>query len=201
MHNLAVLALTALVGGCAITTQLATRQAASNATSCIKEVRSSPEGKIAYVRLWNFDDSDNAAKLTDPKPLTKAEQDALVQTHNRLQRCKQIVLDYDNRYAAWETPYWQEFFQRSDAIFYKLASGELPVGLANKLLIESNGKFQADVSKGHADAVRVDEAQRQIASEMMIQAGTQIMASQPRPQITSTNCSWLGNTINCISSR
>jgi hypothetical protein len=26
---------------------------------------------------------------------------------------------------AWETPYWEEYFQRSDAIFYKLASGEI----------------------------------------------------------------------------
>jgi hypothetical protein len=47
-------------------------------------------------------------------------------------------------------------YQRSDAIFYKLASGEIPVGLANKLLIECRGKFQVDVSKGHANAVRLE---------------------------------------------
>jgi hypothetical protein len=58
---------------------------------------------------------------------------------------RQIILAHDNAYAAWETPYWQDYFQRSDQIFYKLASGEISVGLANKLAIESNGKFQTDV--------------------------------------------------------
>jgi hypothetical protein len=37
----------------------------------------------------------------------------------------------------------QAMHQRADQIFYKLASGELPVGVANKLYIESSGQFQA----------------------------------------------------------
>jgi hypothetical protein len=106
-------------------------------------------------------------------------------------------VSHDRRYAAWETQYWEEYFQRSDAIFYKLASGEIPVGLANKLSIEGAGKFQTDVSKGHADAVRVEEAQQQRAAEAMMQAGAQLAASQPRT--TTTNCTWLGNTLNCTS--
>jgi hypothetical protein len=201
MRYLGILALAALIGGCAITGQIAARQAVESAGTCIKEIKSSPEGKIVGARIWQFDESDNAAKLTDPKALTKAEQDALVQNHNRLQRCRQIIIDHDNRYAAWETPYWQEAFQRGDAIFYKLASRELSVGLANKLLIESNGKFQTDVSKAHAEAVSVQEAQQQRASEMMLQAGAQIMASQPRTQVTTTNCSWIGNNLNCTGMR
>jgi hypothetical protein len=64
-----------------------------------------------------------------------------VKFHSRTQRCRQIILEHDNKYAAWETPYWQELYQRTDEIFYKLASGEIPVGLANKLTIESTGKF------------------------------------------------------------
>jgi hypothetical protein len=50
--------------------------------------------------------------------------------------------NYDNQYASWEAPYWQAFFQRADQIFYKLASGEMPVGVANKLNIESNDQLQ-----------------------------------------------------------
>jgi hypothetical protein len=117
-----------------------------------------------------------------------------------MQPCRQIIIAHDNQYAAWETPYWQDLFQRGDAIFYKLASGEIPVGLANKLSIESGCKFQADVSRGHADAVRSEEAQRQRDAEAMLQAGTQLLASQQR-QVTSTNCSWFGNTLNCTSMR
>jgi hypothetical protein len=112
---------------------------------------------------------------------------------------KVVLIAYDNRFAAWETQYLQELYHRSDEIFYKLASGELPVGIANKLSIESAGKFQVDVSKGHAEAVRIEEAQRQRAAEAMLQASAQIAASQPRPQMTTTNCHWLGNMLNCTT--
>ena len=112
-------------------------------------------------------------------------------------QCRQIIVSHDNRYAAWETPIYQEFFERSDQIFYKLASGELPVGLANRLYIESNGKLQVDLSKGHADAVRVDEARQQQAAQALLQASAQMAASQPRT--TTTNCTWFGNSLNCTS--
>ena len=125
---------------------------------------------MLYTRVWAFDDSDTAAKLSDPATLTAEQRNALVQVHNRQVQCRQIIITHDNRFAAWETPYWEEYFQRTDAIFYKLASGEIPVGLANKLYIESRGKLQVDVSKGHADAVRLEEAQRQLAAEAMLQA-------------------------------
>jgi hypothetical protein len=181
--------------------QLALRELTTNVSNCTSELRASPEGQIVYARLWVGDGTDTAAKLNDPKPLTKEEQNALVQLHSKGQRCRAMIIAHDNRYAAWETPYWQEFFQRSDAIFYKLASGEISVGLANKLGIESTGKFQVDVSRAHADAVRVEEVQRQQAAQAMLQASAQILANQPRPQMTTTNCSWLGNTLNCTSLR
>lgn len=182
------------LGGCA---QIAAQQAKKDATTCALEVKTSPEGQLVYARLWAFDDSDTAAKLRDPAPLTKDEQNALVQVHNKIVKCRQIVVSHDMRYAAWETQYWQEYFQRSDEIFYRLASGEIPVGVANKLSIESSGKFQLDASRGHADAVRVEEAQRQRAAEALMQAGAQVAASQPK--MTTTNCTWLGNTLNCTS--
>jgi hypothetical protein len=137
--------------------------------------------------------------LVDAKPVTKDERNALVRHHSKVQACRQIIIDHDNRYAAWETPYWQEAFQRSDAIYLKLVSGEMPVGVANRLTIESVGKFQVDVSRAHADAVRIEEAQRQRAAEALLQTSAQILANQPR--VTTTNCSWFGNTLNCTSVR
>jgi hypothetical protein len=181
--------------------QIDAQNAAKNAKSCFEEVWKTPEGELLSVRLWCFSELDTGTKLSDPNPLTKKERDALVVVHNQIQQCKQIILTHDNNYAAWETPYWQEYFQRSDEIFYKLASGEIPVGLANRLSIESHGKFQTDLSRGHAQAVAVDEAQRQRASEAMLQAGTQILAAQSQSHVTTTNCSWMGNTLNCTSIR
>lgn len=193
----AVIVATSNFAGCA---RLDAQKAVASAASCLKENMASPEGQIVYARLWANNDTDTANKLSDPKPLTKDEQNALVKVHNKAQVCRQIIIAHDNQYAAWETPYWQEFFQRGDAIFYKLASGEIAVGAANKLTIESIGKFQADVSRGHADAVRVEEAQRQQAAEAMVRAGSEIMAAQQR-QVTTTNCSWFGNNLNCTSLR
>jgi len=198
----AVLAAGLSLAGCArIVGQLDAQNAAKNSKTCIEGVWATPEGQLLSGRLWRFNEMDTASKLSDPNPLTKREQDALVVVHNQLQPCKQIILTHDNSFAAWETPYWQEYFQRNDELFYKLASGEISVGLANKLAIESKGKFQTDVSRGHAQAVAVDEAQRQRASEAMLQAGTQILAAQSQNRVTTTNCSWMGNTLNCTSMR
>ena len=155
------------LAGCALT---AAPQTAKQASSCLQDVKSSPEGQVVYAKLWASDATDTAAKLSDPNPLTPSERDALVQVHNDIISCRQMIMSDDSRSAAWERPYWLDYFQRSDAIFNKLASGELPVGLANKLTIESNGKFQADVSRRHPDAVPVDEAQQQQAAEALVQA-------------------------------
>jgi hypothetical protein len=154
---------------------------------------------MVSARLWRGDGTDTAAKLSDRKPLTPAERDALVRAHNKAVQCRQIVISHDNQYAVWETPIYQEFFERSDQIFYKLASGEISAGLANKLYIESTGKLQVDLSKGHADAVRADEIRQQQAAEALLQASAQMAAAQPR--MTTTNCTWFGNTLNCMSTQ
>jgi hypothetical protein len=137
------------LGGCAIVTQIATQQDAKKAKECFADAKATPEGQLVHKRIWSFDGTDTADKLTDSKPLTPPERDALVQFKSHIEPCRQIIIQH--------APYWHEFFQRQDQIFSKLASGELPVGLANKLAIESNGQFQTDVSKDHADAVQADE--------------------------------------------
>ena len=87
-------------------------------------------------------------------------------------------------------PYWQDYFARSDAIYLKLVSGEIPVGAANRLLIESKGKFQQEVARGHAQAVAEDEARRQRAAEVLLATSA---AMQPH----TTNCFFVGNMLSC----
>jgi hypothetical protein len=188
------------LAGCAqIIGRVAAVDAADKAKACIAAYRATPEYQLIAPRLWQFDDTDTATKLSDPNPLTPSERNALVQVHNKAVQCRQIIISHDNQFAAWETPYWQDYFQRTDEIFYKLASGELPVGIANKLSIESKGTFQAAASRGNAQAVQAAEVQRQQAAEAMMRAGAQLAASQPR--MTTTNCTWMGNTLNCTSMR
>jgi hypothetical protein len=194
-----VAALAALaLAGCA---QMAAQRAAGKATECLQVLRTTEEAKILRARIWQNDGTDTSDKLSDPKPLTKAERDALVRQHAQVLPCRQIIIDHDNQFAAWETPYWQAFFERSDAIYLRLASGEMAVGAANRLSIESLGRFQTEVSRGHAEAVQIEEMRRQRAAEAMLQASALILASQPRTTTTTTNCTWMGNNLNCLSSQ
>jgi len=114
--------------------------------------------------------------------------------------CRQTIISDNSRSEAWKLPYRLDYFNRSDAIFNKLASGEFPIGLANKLSIESNGKFQADLSRSHPDAIPVDEAQQQQADEALKQASAQITAPEPQSRLTSINCRWVANTLSCTMS-
>jgi hypothetical protein len=204
--SIAVMASAVAIGGCAqMITQQAMKDAQEKSAKCAADNMATPEGHVIWARLWRGDGSDTAAKLSDPNPLTPAERNALVQVHSRALQCRQFLDGYDSQYAAWAMPYDQAMHQRTDQIFYKLASGDLPVGVANKLYIESNGQFQADLAQGHADAVRADEAERQRLAEAMIQSGALTTATKPQlqtaqaPRMTTTNCSWLGNTLNCTS--
>jgi hypothetical protein len=146
-------------------------------------------------RLWQDDGTDTAEKLSDPKPLTPAERDALVLVHNKQVQCRQIIIAHDNIFAAWEAQHWQAFFQRQDQLFYKLASGELPVGVANKLSIDSWDQLRVEGSKGQADEVHFQQTQATQRAAAMAQANAALAANQPR--MTTTNCTWIGNTINC----
>jgi hypothetical protein len=179
--------------------QISSTDAAAVYAKCVADVRATPESQLVSARLWIGDGADGVAKLSDAKPLTPPEREALAQVHDRSAQCRQIV-SQDKRYAAWQSPPWREYLQRSDAIFYKLSKGEITVGLANKLAIESRGKFQAEGLKERADAVRPEEVQQQRAAEAMLQANTQMAASQPQ-HVTTTNCAWFGNSLNCNAVR
>jgi len=193
-----------VVTGCA---QVADRFSSTDATAvyakCVADIRATPESQVVSARLWVGDGSDSPAKLSDAKPFSPPEREALSQVHDRSAQCRQIVA-HDQRYAAWESPPWQEYFQRGDAIFYKLSSGEITVGMANRLAIESRGKFQAEVLKGRSDAIRPEEVQQQRAAEAMLQSNAQMAAAQPRQarqRVTTTNCAWFGNALNCTTAR
>src|SRR5262245_43203191 len=134
----ALLALT-LTGCGGMGGQQALSQTTADVQSCMRAVRASPEGRVVYARLLAGQDDTSAAKLSDPKPLTKPERDALMAVHAKAVRCRQPVIDYDTRYAAWELPYWQAYFAKLDAITYKLAAGDITVGEGNKSYLQAEG--------------------------------------------------------------
>ncbi len=191
-----------------LATQEAAKQARNQFAKCGADNRATPEGQIIAGRLWMGDGTDSAAKLLDPYPLTPGERAALVQVHSRALRCRQIIMARVDQSAAWQLPYLEEYVRRSDQVFDKLSTSELPVGLANKLSIESDRKLQLDLANGHivdgsghVEGIRTDQAQRERNAEAVLEQSNQIAASQPAPRMPTTYCSWLGDTLNCASLR
>lgn len=204
---LAAFALQALTACTQLVTQEAAGEARAKFAKCGAENRATPEGQLIAGRLWMGDGTDSAAKLLDPYPLTPTERAALVQLHDRAVQCRQVILAHVDKNGAWQSPYLQEYIQRSDQLFSKLASGEIPVGLANKLSMESDRKLQDDLAggplfgDGHIDGIRTDQARRERTADAVLAQSDQIAASQPGPRMPTTYCSWFGNTLNCASLR
>lgn len=168
---------------------------------CAAENRITPEGQMLAGRLWMEDGTDTVTKLLDVNPLTPVERDALVQLHNRAMQCRQIMIANAVQHAAWQSQFFQDYTQRSDELFYKLANGQLPVGLANRLTIESDRKLMLDLANGQVQGIRPEEAKRQQATDSIIEAANRIIASQPNSALTATTCTWLGNTLYCAGPR
>jgi len=196
-----------LVGCSQLVTEQAAKQAHGQFAKCGAENRATAEGQIIAGRLWMGDGSDSAAKLLDPYPLTPGERAALVQMHARAVQCRQIILAHVDQSAAWQLQYLQQYVQRSDQLFDKLSTGELQVGLANKLSIESDRKLELDLASGpidgsgHPAGVRIEQAKRERNTDALLEQSNQIVASQTPPRLPSTYCGWLGNTLNCASLR
>jgi hypothetical protein len=162
-------------------------------------IRLRPKRRRLLLASGKADSTDNAAKLSDPNPPTPAERDALVKGHSKALECRQIIISHDNVFAAWELPHWRAYFARQDELFTKLASGELPVGVANKLNIESTDQFQTEAARGQADETRLQQVQGERRTEAAMQASAAMAANQPR--MTSQHCTWMGNSINCTGTQ
>jgi hypothetical protein len=90
------------LSGCApVTDQISSIDAAAVYAKCVADVRATPESQLVSARLWLGDGTDGVAKLSDAKPLTPPEREALAQVHDRSAQCRQIV-SQDKRYAAWQ---------------------------------------------------------------------------------------------------
>jgi hypothetical protein len=192
---LVIAAAAILLGVCGVVGAVSAVAARDNFKKCVAEYRATPEAQILAIRIWQGDGTDNAERLSDPNRLTPVERDALVKGHSKLLQCRQIILSHGKAFAAREFAHWQALFARDDQIYTKLASGELPVGVANKLIIESTGQFQVEQSRGQADETRFRQVQGERRAEAVIQANAVMAVNQPR--MTTTNCTWVGNSINC----
>jgi hypothetical protein len=180
-----------------------------DANACANDVASSAQAVTIYRRVWLGDGTDTPDKLRDQAPLTTDERTALAQYHAQILQCRQgIPADP----SGTQTPEMRDrdaVFQRSLTVYSKLETGELNVGAANKLLIESNGKFQADVLRDHLRPPPPAAIEAQKNAEKMVQAADQAQAPLARPskprqaeqKPAMPACTWAGDALNCTPAR
>jgi hypothetical protein len=206
--------------------EVSQNEALKSASHCARDVLTSHEATIVYSRLWLGDGTDTPDKLRDTAPLTPEEQDALSRVRYSMNQCKQklVVRSMDMPATAPDQQYRDASLQRTDAILEKVASGEITIAMANRLAIESNGIFQADLTKinpkfipraerhaqaeaeqmlaeqEHADAAAAQERRAQEEAEAK-QRKTKGKTRQAEQTPVATNCAWSGNTLNCIAVR
>ena len=193
-------------------------EALKQGTRCTRDLAEAPETAKVYQRLWFGDGNDPIAKLRDPDPLSPDEKATLTQFQNKLVHCRQIMTVGGGESATWEAVLKDQYNQRSDAIYYRLINNDLPVGLANRLTIESAGKLQADIVRDHPNSVpRRDIALQQAAEDMLREAGPFVAAQPPEPPPpkgklrqakqapppppAAPNCKWVGNSLDCTTIR
>lgn len=75
----------------------------------------------------------------------------------------------------------------------KLAAGEIPVGAANKLLVESGEQFRTEVSKAQAQASAIEQQRRAAALAVMAEGLSQ--AGQNYSNAVQANAPHHCNTI------
>jgi hypothetical protein len=205
MSALAVLALAA----CG---DRAGQRALKDANSCANDVATSPQAVTIYRRVWLGDGTDTPDKLRDPAPLTTDERTALAQYHAQMLQCRQGVPAAGSASDPRDMQYRDAVFQRSLAVYSKLETGELNVGAANRLLIESNGKFQADMARDHLRPLPPAAIEAQKNAEKMVAAAGQAQAAQQPPARSSKPrqaeqrsatpaCAWAGDALNCTPTR
>jgi hypothetical protein len=201
-YLLAALAVHALTGCAQIVPQAdAATDTRAKFKKCMADNNATAEGKTLAPRLWMEDSSDAAEKLLDPNPLTPAEREAIVPFHTRAVQCRQIIITHASQRAAAGASFFQDYAKRSDAIFYKLANGQIPVGLANRLSIESDRKLLADLANGRANNISPEEAARQRSLEEMIEEGNRLAVSQAQTGAPAPTCTWLGTSLYCTNAR
>lgn len=200
-HLLAVLAVYTLTG----CTQFMAHEDASSDTrskfkKCTSENVATAEGKLLSERLWMEDASDGVEKLADANPLTAEEREALVKFHNKALQCRQIIITHAQKTSPAQAALFQDHGKRSDAIFSRLANGLIPVGLANRLSIESDRKLLIDLSNGHADTLGPQEAARQRETDELLEASDRLTAeAQAKSKTPMPTCTWLGNSLYCTN--
>lgn len=202
-------------------------EALKDAGHCARDVLGSHEATIVYSRLWLGDGTDTPDKLRDTAPLTPDEQDALSRVRYSMHQCKQklAIRSMDQPAAMPDQQAREASIQRTDAILEKVAIGEITVGMANRLFVQSNGIFLADITKVNPKLASRQQKHLQDQAELMLAESEKAVAEeearhraeeeaeakqrknkgktrQAAEQVpATTNCAWSGNTLNCIAVR
>jgi hypothetical protein len=158
---------------------------------CFDKVVSSNAGKLVWTRLFMGTET-SADKFFDHGYFTPKERKAMLDYMVAIRPCRLLLLNEQPRYAV---P-WTDFFNRSDAVWFKLADGEITISEGNRLHVQSHGQFLADAARISSSLFVEQELQRQRFAQSLAQTAQDMQQS---PASTTTVCRWVGNTLTCVT--
>ena len=222
----AILALLAFAG-CATNSQKqwqytneALAEVVSEMERCTNAVRSSnpePSSRLSNITLSGFDDPKTIQKMTIDRYMTESEKADVLQLKELTLPCEVATLEGASKIHPDLVTIFATRFSKSDERTIALIQDKITIGESNVMLKEYNlqaskegrealKNIQQQLTQSH----NAEMANRQAAINSLQQWNYQqqqfLLQNQQNQQMinainkpTTTNCSYIGNTLNCQS--
>jgi len=162
--------------------------------------------------IWNF--KPTLAQLSDSAKPTPDDLRALFDLHEQfISPCRKLILEAAALFTAAQVAAVADWFAQTDAVYVKLAQGNLTWGQAVQALSDSerqmmarSAQIDAEMRRNLAQSHNAEIARRQQAAaalsnyvyqqQVLIQ-NQQMIDAANRPRVT--NCQYVGAYLNCTT--
>jgi len=221
MRYLAWLLVCVVVGGCATAAEReiqrrenGLQQIEGRMRTCLERISNSAQFQQVKSRgvIWNF--KPTLAQLSDSAKPTPDDLRALFDLHEQfISPCRKLILEAAALFTAAQVAAVADWFAQTDAVYVKLAQGNLTWGQAVQALSDSerqmmarSAQIDAEMRRNLAQSHNAEIARRQQAAaalsnyvyqqQVLIQ-NQQMIDAANRPRVT--NCQYVGAYLNCTT--
>ena len=197
------------------------QKAISDEAQCIDTLAATPAGQVVYGKSPRDVRSPSLRMMSNTDKATDVEIANVLEYHTELQQCRQILLRAIAQYQPALLEIRLDYYSKNDALFLRLVKKEITwgelVGGVSANFRESAQRSTAalnELNRQNQYALQQAAARQQAAAAALLQwSSQQQMINQTQnyqqqllnqqifnsSRLMQTNCTTLGNTVNCIS--